>query len=110
MSHLPCGVCGCACIISVADKVSDHPSDAEDASYAEDQPLADDGSVITAVYRPDDASLEFVLDGNSLGMAFARSVPSSLCVLPRLLVGGNPSCAVNALVLMFVRHLAVDCE
>ena len=72
----PC-VCVCARTISVADKVSDHPSDAEDASYAEDQPLADDGSVITTVYRPDDGSLEFVLDGNSLGIAFARSVPTS---------------------------------
>ena len=67
-------------IVSVADKVSDHPSDAEDASYADDQPLAHDGSVITTVYRPDDGSLEFFLDGNSLGIAFARSVLSSFAL------------------------------
>lgn len=58
----------------VADKISDYPSEDEDASYAEDQPLPQDGSVLTTVYKPDDGSLEFFLDSKSLGLAFARFV------------------------------------
>lgn len=44
------------------------------SSYAEDQPRPVNGSVLTAVYKPDEGSLEFLLDGQSLGVAFHRSV------------------------------------
>jgi hypothetical protein len=46
--------------------------DSEGAPYAEDRPIPRDGSVLTAIYRADEGSLEFSLDGESLGMAFTR--------------------------------------
>ena len=77
-------------IVGTGEKTAE--GDGEGAPYAEDKPLPQDGSVITTIYRPEAGSLEFALDGESMGVAFTRGIWPP--VLPALAIDARAKISI----------------
>ena len=61
-------------IVGTGEKTANGQGEGEPYGELVQAPLAQDGSIITIVYRPEEGSLETILDGESLGLAYESGI------------------------------------